>query len=97
MNTAAILVAFAAGIAVGSIVAVFVYDLTRYRPVLVRSGDIARMLGVVPSAVANWQRRRSSGFPAPVVTVSAEGTRPLHLWDWRVVEAWANERKATDE
>lgn len=50
--------------------------------------DIARMVGMRPSAVSNWRRRANTGFPDPVATKDG---RPLFDYD-QVVE-WLNRKK----
>lgn len=52
---------------------------------LLSASDVARLLGVGPSAVSNW-RRRNVGFPAPVATVNL-GRTPL--FSRAAVVAWA--------
>lgn len=49
--------------------------------------EIAERLGVVQSAVGNWQQRATTtGFPESRWTV---GGRPA--WNWPDVEKWAKE------
>jgi hypothetical protein len=56
---------------------------------LASASDIAAVLGVVPSAITNW-RRRSLGFPEPLVVV-ANGTTPL--FSAKAVGEWYRQRK----
>ncbi|MEU1803024.1 N-6 DNA methylase [Streptomyces sp. NPDC019937] len=57
----------------------------------VTSADIARIVGVRPTAVSNW-RRRHEGFPHPV-----GGTERSPRFDLAEVEAWLRqERKAPE-
>lgn len=60
---------------------------------LMSAGDIARLVGVRPSAVSNWQRRYP-GFPAPVRVWAEEGTGRRALWLKSDVLAWYRQRFA---
>jgi hypothetical protein len=58
---------------------------------LVSLGDVARMAGVIPSAVSNW-RKRSSSFPDPWGSWGDRGG--LALWLRADIEAWLADREA---
>jgi transcriptional regulator with XRE-family HTH domain len=58
---------------------------------LVSLGDVARMAGVLPSAVSNW-RHRSRSFPEPWGTWGEAGG--LALWLRVDVETWLADREA---
>lgn len=58
---------------------------------LVTSGEIARLLGVNPSAVSNW-RKRAVDFPAPWIEINAAAPYAHALFVRAEVEVWAADR-----
>lgn len=64
---------------------------------LMTASEIARLAGVSPSAVSNWQKR-DLGFPMPVVEKAGTGTAcSFRLWLRQEVEPWVSERIANRE
>ena len=58
---------------------------------LISSGEIAKLAGIYPSAVANWQTR-NVGFPEPW----GQWSDKFKLWKRDEVEAWLSERNAKE-
>jgi hypothetical protein len=59
---------------------------------LVTSADIARMLGVGNSAVANWRKRGARDIPAPDFTAGKDNSP---LWRRETIEAWLTRQLTT--
>jgi hypothetical protein len=60
---------------------------------IVISSDIAARLGVVQSAVINWQKRYAD-FPAPFKVIGTDdGRRGFSLFRWSEVLAWYVNRR----
>ena len=59
---------------------------------IVATADIARMLGVTPSAVSTWRKRDTRGFPQPFAVVANDR---IPLWRKSAVVHWWSQKHAT--
>jgi hypothetical protein len=59
---------------------------------LVSASDIAHRLGLPRRQAVHWYLRNDDTFPEPVARVGNSGRRPVLIWYWPDVEAWAKDR-----